>query len=351
MKRVNVLVVTRMELYPGFLDEIAAVSPRVSVKDGVKLFAAEQRLGELKAIPGDRLEKEMKAAEGAGGELDSLLAEAEIIVGGLIFPQKMYQRAPNLKWLHVTTVGMERYSSMDFMQSNIIITNSRGVISIPIAEQAIMFMLMLTKKAQRLVINKEKKLWDRYTTPELYGKTAGLIGAGSIGNEIAKRAKGLGMKVIATKRSVNQNEPVNADIDKMYPPDQLKELLHNSDFVIVAAPLTAETKGMIGIEEFKAMKKTAHIINIARGPIINESAMIRALKEGWIAGAGLDVFEVEPLPPDNELWVMPNVIISPHSSGVSEMQPYRLVALVCDNLRRYINHQPLLNLISHDKGY
>ena len=141
------------------------------------------------------------------------------------------------------------------------------------------------------------------------------------------------------------------DIDKIYPLDQFKELLHNSDFVVVAAPLTGETKGMMGTDEFKAMKKTAYIINIARGPIINEPAMIKALKEGWISGAGLDVFEKEPLPPDNELWILPNVIISPHSSGVSERQPYRLVALFCDNLRRYINNQPLLNVISQDRGY
>jgi len=290
-------------------------------------------------------------AKGAGEDLDSLLAEAEVILGGFNFPQNMFKRAPNLKWLHITTVGMERYSSMDFMQSNIIITNSRGVISIPIAEQTLMFMLMLTKNARRLVISQEKKLWDRFTTPELYGKTAGLIGIGSIGNEIAKRARGMGMRVIATRRSATGSGPGNSDIDKMYPRDQLKELLHDSDFVVVAAPLTDETKGMMGTAEFKAMKKTAYIINIARGPIINEAAMIQALKEGWIAGAGLDVFEKEPLPPDNELWTMPNVVISPHSSGVSEMQPYRLVDLFCDNLRRYINKQPLLNLISQDKGY
>src|ERR1039458_5133563 len=333
-----------MELYPGFLDQITAVSPMVSVKNGVKQFAAEQRLNHAKTIQVNRMERETNVVKGAEENLDSLLAEAEVILGGFNFPQNMYKRAPNLKWLHISTVGLERYSSLDFMRSNIFITNSRGVISIPIAEHALMFMLMLTKNAQRLVINKEKKLWDSFTTPELYGKTVGLIGAGSIATEIARRARGMGMNVIATKRSVTKNDPVNADIDKIYPLDQLKELLHNSDFVVVAAPLTAETKGMLGIDEFKAMKKTAFIINIARGPIINEPAMIAALKEGWIAGAGLDVFEKEPLPPDNELWVMPNVIISPHSSGVSERQPYRLVALFCDNLRRYINKQPLLNV-------
>ena len=210
MEKVNVLIITRMELYPGFLDEIAAVSPMVSVKNGVKQFAAEQRLNDVKTIQVDRLEREMNMAKGAEGDLDSLLAEAEVILGGFNFPQNMFKRAPNLKWLHITTVGMERYSSMDFMQSKIIITNSRGVISIPIAEHALMFMLMLTKNAQRLVISKEKKLWDRFTSPELYGKTVGLIGAGSIGSEIAKRAKGMGMKVIATRRSVTRNDPVNA---------------------------------------------------------------------------------------------------------------------------------------------
>ncbi len=349
MAKVNILIVTRMELYAGFMDEIAAVSPLVSVQNGVKLFAAEQRLYDVKNRPVDM--PELERIKNASRELDSLLAEADIIMGGLIFPQNMFKRAPHLKWLHITTVGMERYTSMDFMQSNIIITNSRGVISIPIAEHAVMFMMMLAKNARRLIISKENKLWDRFTTPELYGKTVGLIGTGSIGSEIAKRVKGLGMRVIATRRSATRNGPGTADIDEMFPPDQLKEMLHNSDFVVVAAPLTDETKGMMGVDEFKAMKKTAFIINIARGPIINETAMTRALKEGWIAGAGLDVFEKEPLPQESELWTMPNVIISPHSSGVSERQPYRLVALFCDNLERYLNNKPLLNLITPGKGY
>jgi phosphoglycerate dehydrogenase-like enzyme len=128
-------------------------------------------------------------------------------------------------------------------------------------------------------------------------------------------------------------------------------LLHKADFVILAAPLTPETNSMIGEGELKAMKKTAFIINIARGRIIVESALIRALKENWISGAGLDVFENEPLDPNNELWMLPNVIISPHISGNSEKRSYRSVALFCDNLRRYIDNEPLLNVISQGRGY
>jgi D-2-hydroxyacid dehydrogenase (NADP+) len=349
MEKVNVLIVSGTDLYPGALEKIAEISPRVSVKDGVRQFMAEQRRSGINWKQAERLEKDMSITKEGEEGLDALLAEAEVIFGRFTFSQDMLKKAPNLKWVHSTSVGIDSIST-DFVKTNIIVTNSRGVPAIPIAEQALMLMFMLAKNAQRLVINKEKKLWERFDTLELRDKTVGLIGLGAIGSEIARLAKGVGMQVIATKRSLVTREEGIPGIDQMYPLGQLRELLEKSDFVTIAAPLTPETQGMIGEDEFKNMRKTAFIINIARGRIINESALIRALKENWIAGAGLDVFENEPLAANNELWVLPNVIISPHLSSNSEKRPYRSVALFCDNLRRYINREPMLNLIGQARG-
>jgi D-2-hydroxyacid dehydrogenase (NADP+) len=350
MEKVNVLIVSGTDLYPGSLEKIAAVSPGVSVKDGVRQFMAEQRRNGVKWVQVEHPEKETNHPDESEEDLNSLLAEAEVIFGRFDLSQDMLKRAPRLKCVHSSSVGVD-YLPVDFRKSDIIITNSRGVPAIPIAEHVLMLMLMLAKNSQRLVINKEKKLWERFDTLELRDKTVGLIGLGAIGTEIARLAKGVGMKVIATRRSVMTNEQGIPGVEEIYPVNQLRELLHKADFVILAAPLTPETNSMIGEGELKAMKKTAFIINIARGRIVVESALTRALREGWIAGAGLDVFENEPLAPNNELWMLPNVIISPHISGNSEKRSYRSVALFCDNLRRYINNEPLLNMVSQGRGY
>jgi phosphoglycerate dehydrogenase-like enzyme len=351
MEKINVLIVSGTDLYPGALEEIASVSPNVSVMDGVKQFVAEQRRSGNKWIQVERIEKEMNPEKETEGDLSLLLAEAEIIFGRVAPSQDMLKRAPKLKWVHTSSVGVD-YMSMDFPRTgNIIVTNSRGVTAIPIAEHALMLMFMLAKNAPRLVIDKEQRLWERFDTLELRDKTAGLIGLGAIGSEIARLARGVGMRVIATRRSAVTGTEHTPEVDELYPPGKLHELLHNSDYVIIAVPLTPETKGMIGGRELQAMKKTAFMVNIARGKILDETALIQALREHWIAGAGLDVFETEPLDPKSELWSLPNVIISPHIAGTSDRRSQRLVAMFCDNLRRYINKEPMINVISPVKGY
>ena len=344
-------MVSGTDLYPGAMEEIAAVSPRVSLMDGVNQFIAEQRRQGNKWVQIERIEKEIKVKNETGGDLSPLLAEAEVIFGRFAPSADMLQRAPKLKWVHTTSVGVD-YMVKDLTSlGNLIVTNSRGATAIPIAEHALMLMFMLAKNAQRMIIDKEKKLWERFDSLELRDKTVGLIGLGAIGSEIARLARGVGMKVIATRRSAVTGKEQTPEVDELYPPGQLQELLHKSDFVNIAVPLTPETKGLIGQHELRAMKKTAFLINVARGKIIDENALIKALKEDWIAGAGLDVFETEPIDPNNELWLLPNVIISPHIAGTSERRSQRLVAMFCDNLKRYLNKEPMINVISQVKGY
>lgn len=351
--RVNVLIVSRIDLYSGFMDDIAAVDPRVSVKDGVRQFVAELREKGASGVMVDRLEKQANMVKGAEGNLDGLLSEAEVVFGNLFFPDRLVSRAPNLRWVHIANAGIDRYLSMDYFNAKgVAITNSRGCVAVPIAEHVLTFLLMLAKGAPRLMENKLKRRWERFTTLELRDRVVGLIGLGAIGAEIARLAKGIGMKVVATRKSAVSGKPVGVPwVDGQYSVNDLHQMLHDSDFVVIAAPLTTETRGLIGEAELKTMKRTAYLINISRGPIVNEPMLIRALQEGWIAGAGLDVFTTEPLPPNSELWSLPNVILSPHMSGSSDKRPQHLITLFCENLKRYLRGEEMLNVIDREKSY
>ncbi len=352
MDKVNILVVSRLNFHSGFLQDIASVDPRVSVKDGVSQFVAELRKKGSKDVNVARLEQEVNLVPSSPGDFDKLLAEAEVVLGSVLFPESLLKRAPRLKWVHIANVGIDRYiASTDLFKGGVTVTNSRGGVAVPIAEQVLTFMCMLAKNAPRLMANKEKRLWERFITMELQGRVVGLVGLGAIASEVVRLAKGVGMKVIATKRSATKREKNVSGVDEIYPLKEFHQLIHDSDFLVIAAPLTDETRGMIGEAELRAMKPSAFLINIARGPIINEPVLIRALKEGWIAGAGLDVFQTEPLPPESELWGLPNVVMSSHMSGSSDRRSQRLIKLFCDNLKRYLAGEPLFNVVTLEKGY
>lgn len=356
MDKVNVLVAARLNLYPGYLEDIAAVDERISVKDGLASFVKDLRRRGKEGAYIDRLEKQ--AALGgywqkvaAQEDLDTLLAEAEVIFGTIVFPDDLLLRAPRLKWVHIANVGVERYLATDMFKGNMTVTNSRGALAIPIAEHVLTFMCMLAKNASRILSNQQNERWERFVTMELRDRVVGILGLGAIGNEVARLARGIGMKVIATRRSTTKRERSVLGVDEIFPLKDLPQMLGESDFVVIAAPLTAETRGMVSEAELRAMKPTSSIINIARGAIIDQAALVKALKEGWIAGAGLDVVETEPLPPGNELWRMPNVIISPHMAGSSDGRPRRLVDLFCENLKRYLAGEKLVNVIDPKKAY
>ncbi|MFH0847695.1 MAG: D-2-hydroxyacid dehydrogenase [Chloroflexota bacterium] len=352
MDKVNVLVVSRLNFHPTFLKDIAAVDPRVSVKDAVKQFVDEMRKKGSKDVNLARLEQEIKVTPSSPGDFDKLLSEAEVILGSVMFPENLLKRAPKLKWVHIANVGIDRYvAGTDLFKGNITVTNSRGGVAVPIAEQVLTFMCMLAKNAPRLMADKEKRVWDRFITMELQDRVVGLVGLGAIASEVVRVAKGVGMKVIATKRSATRRQKNVDGVDELYPLKELHQMIHDSDFLVIAAPLTDETRGMIGEAELRAMKPTAFLINIARGPIVNEPVLIRALKEKWIAGAGLDVFQTEPLPPESELWGLPNVVMSSHMAGSSDRRSQRLIKLFCDDLKLYLAGKPLFNVVNLEKGY
>lgn len=337
--KVNVLIARWLE--EGYRCQIAAVDPRIQV-----FYVAEQIAAETKT-PRGPIDK--ASDERADVDLNSLLGEAEVIYG-LRFPENILERAPHLKWVQTSSAGVDTLVGTKLWQCDVILTNASGIHAIPIREHVLGIMLMFVKYAPVYFANKQTKIWKQHMPDQLCGKTLGVVGLGRIGEAIARAAKVFDMRVVATRRFVTEHE-TSPVADTLYPSDKLLEMLEESDFVVVAVALTDETRKLIGERELRAMKPTAYIINIARGSVIDEAALTRALKEKWIAGAGLDVFEKEPLPQGSELWTLPNVIITPHVAGVMPDYNARAMEVFCENLRRYLAGQPLMNVIDRTRGY
>jgi len=247
-------------------------------------------------------------------------------------------------------VGVDYNIYADIFKSPVIVTNARGMHGTQVSELVLEMMLMFAKQAPLCFQMKQKREWGRFLPMLLHSKTVGIVGLGTIGREIARLAKAFRMRVVANWRSARRVMGARY-VDKLLPREKLPELLSESDFVVLSLPATPETDNLIGEKELRAMKSTAYLINISRGSVVDEAALIRALDEHRIAGAGLDVFAAEPLPPDSRLWEFPNVIYTPHIGG--RLENYNAVAaeLFCENLRRYLSGKRLFNIVDKKKGY
>jgi len=285
----------------------------------------------------------------------SLIEDADILLAGF-FSKELFLAAKRLKWIQAWGAGVDGILLPEVVKSRVTVTNARGVHPTPISEHVLGLMLCLCRKLHLFIRNQAERKWERFESwtsaeqvEELSGKTVGIVGLGTIGTEIARKAKCLGMNVIATKRDPSQT--ASTSVDRLVPPSDLNQLLAESDFVVLSLPLTNETEGMIGKAQFKSMKRTAYLINVSRGRIVQEDRLIEALKQGWIAGAGLDTFENEPLPRDSELWGFRNVIITPHVAGLTPYYMERLTAIFCENLHPTIHDRPLINVVDKTLGY
>lgn len=341
-------------MHEGFLKDIEAVDLRVVAKDATSLYLEELHRqgasGPFVAQMEEDARREKTAAPG-GESLDTLLKEADFGFGCILFPKDLAARSPKLKWFHIGGVGLDNCLDADVFDGRVTVTNSSGAIAVPIAEHVMGYMFMLAKNALRLCRDKTEHRWERFQTIELNGKTVGIVGMGAIGTEIARMAKGIGMRVLATRRSATRRERGVGYVDELYGYDELTEMLGASDFVALALPLTPESRDLIGERELRVMKPSAFIVNISRGEIIDEAMLVRALREGWIAGAGLDVTTMEPLPPNSDLWDLPNVFISGHMAGSTDQRPHWVSRLFCDNLKKYISGEPLRNVVTRERGY
>ncbi|MFW6269623.1 MAG: D-2-hydroxyacid dehydrogenase [Bacillota bacterium] len=276
------------------------------------------------------------------------IEQAEIIYG--IPTKAQIKKAKNLKWLQLESAGADRFVDENMYQNqDVILTNSSGVYGLPIAEHVLGMILAFNKNLHKYSRQQTENKWEELPAgKDFYGSVTGVIGLGDIGNELARKAYTLGSKVLAVKNNP-ENKPEY--IEKLWGQDGIDSLLKKSDFVVVALPLTNETREIIDKSRIKQMKRDAFLVNIGRGELIEQEALITALKEGWIAGAGLDVTTPEPLPEDNPLWNLDNVILTPHVSGLSPSNKYRKFDIFKDNLERYIKGENLNNVVDFEREY
>ncbi|MDP7240232.1 MAG: D-2-hydroxyacid dehydrogenase, partial [Dehalococcoidia bacterium] len=325
MKQRNVLV--------GFRLSDAQVQQIESVHPGVRVHLVAEEIGALlgrgaRGVPGLG-EATDEAHIRAESRLTPLLEKAEVFFGIRVLPD-LVARSPHLRWVQLVAHGIDQIRG-DIMDGGVIVTTGRGNYASVIAEHVLLLMLMLMRQVPLLMAQQGERRWQLIYPGEMHGKVVGLVGLGSIGMAVARAAQGFGMQIMAVKRTAFTGEGF-PDIDQVMQPESLNTLLGSSDFVVLGVPLTAETRGLIGREELRAMKPSAYLINVARGGVMDDSALVEALREGWIAGAGLDVFEEEPLPARSPLWTMPNAIITPHMAGLSDRFVERGAGLFCDNL-------------------
>lgn len=263
---------------------------------------------------------------------------------------EIVQGAPKLRWLHTGSAGVDQVLTPAIAaRERLVVTDSGPAFEIAISEFVMAWILSVARRLPDLDAQQRARVWQSIKQDEVYGKTVGIIGLGPIGRGIAARAKAFGMRTIGLRRTPS---PVPAVDDVVTGSDGMAKLLTESDYVVLAAALTGETRTLIGPAQLGSMKSTAWLINIARGAMVDEPALIDALKSGIIAGACLDVFAREPLPQDSPLWDMPNVHIAPHnSSGMTDGVRERQKQIFLENLRRFVNGEPLENVVDAHRGY
>lgn len=288
----------------------------------------------------------------ADGNFDGDVVEAEVYLNGFKLKQttlhKVLAFAPKLRWQQTVSAGVDRILTPIFLKRDIILTNSAGIHAIPISEFVLGFILYHAKQLRELQTLHNERNWQKFfVLPELASATILIIGTGNIGQAIASRAKAFDMRVWGSRR---HPQPLT-NFDQVVGADEWYTLLPEVDYVVIATPLTPETKGLIDEKVLRSLPNHAYLINISRGAIVDESALTKALTEGWIAGASLDTVSTEPLPFDSPLWSLPNLFITPHTSAISPALKGRIAGLFLDNLQRYQAGLPLRNVVDKQTWY
>jgi len=342
---------------PGGAPAAIALSP---------ILSARYRSRDLERIraaaPGARL-----VTVSIEGLADGPLDDVEVMLRGWLTSDafdRLLVRAPHLSWVHSATSGVDRALTPASRARGLVVTNARGVFSRPIAEYVLMMILSVSRKLPQLLELQRERTWQPLEGAELRDVTVGIVGLGSIGRSVAQLSTAFGCRVIAVRRraeagtdSVTGDGPGDGSslgelhLDRVGGPETLPELLAESDFIVLAAPLTPETHEMINARTLAMVKPGAWLINVARGRLIDERALLRALRDGPLGGAVLDTFHDEPLPATSPFYDEPNVIVTPHTSWSSGRVLDRSVELFCDNLRRFAMGEPLLNVVDPSAGY
>jgi phosphoglycerate dehydrogenase-like enzyme len=274
--------------------------------------------------------------------------------------------APRLRWVQLLSAGADHAVGHPGLDEQVILTTTSGMHAVNMGEYALALMLAWAHRLPALMDHQRRAEWpeerfELFSPQELRGTSVGIVGYGSIGREVGRLAHAFGMRVLALQRSADPiqhgyippgvGDPQGRIPERFYRPHELRTMLAECDYVVLAVPLTGATRNLIGADELRAMKPSAFLINVARGGVVDEPALIRALQRGWIGGAGLDVFAQEPLPADSPLWRMENVILTPHIAGNTPHYNARALDVFAENLRRYLAGEPLLNQVDSERGY
>ena len=309
---------------------------------------ADPRLAMLAQLP-----EGTAIAVGAEPEaFENLAPEADAILNWALSNRTLraiFPRRPRLRWVHTRAAGVDNMLFPELVESPVTFTNGTGVYSASLGEFALAAILYFAKDLRRMMRSQKAGVWDPFDVEEIAGKTVGIVGYGDIGRAVASRARAMGMRVMALKRTTQARSDEFAEW--IGGPDRLVELMAASDYVVAAAPLTPETRGMVGEAQLAAMKPGAVFVNIGRGPVIDEAALIRALTERRIKGAALDVFETEPLPAGHAFYSMENVLLSPHCADHTADWQANAMRFFLEQFERFRKGEPLRNAVDKRRGY
>ena len=308
----------------------------------MNLLILEQRAEEYKKALGSKFPEVVIHAAAQEAQVGKFIEQADILMT-IRISDDLIKKASKLKWVHAMTTGVDYIVKLPSLKKEVILTSTRGIHGPQVSEMAFLLMLALNRNFPEVVRNQDKGVWERWQGKLLWRKKVGILGVGVIGEEIARKAKAFGMEVFGIdiiKRKLDC-------IDVFYGPEDIVKVAKDLDYLVIVAPNTPETEKIVDSKVLSAMKPTAFLLNLGRGELVDEEALIRALKSGKIAGAGLDTYLQEPLPKGHPFWGMKNVIVSPHVAGMSDIYVEQALTIFEENLRRFIKGEKrnLINLV------
>jgi len=308
----------------------------------MNLLILEQRAEEYKKALSPKFPDVVIHAAAQEAEVGKFIEQTDILMT-IRISDDLIKKASKLKWIHAITTGVDYIVNLPSLRKEVILTSTRGIHGPQVSEMAFLLMLALNRNFPEVVRNQDKGVWERWQGKLLWKKKVGILGVGVIGEEIARKCKAFGMEVIGIDIIRRKLDCVDA----FYGPEDIVKVAKDVDYLVIVAPRTPETEKIVDSKVLSAMKPTAFLLNLGRGEIIDEEALIRALKSGKIAGAGLDTYLQEPLPKEHPFWGMKNVIVSPHVAGMSDIYVEQALTIFEENLRRFIKGEKrnLLNLV------
>lgn len=343
---VNVLFCSYLE--PELVERVRAVDPRLHV-------VYEPELLPRPRYPADHVGSPLDRTEDQERRWRSHLARADVLFDyDRTNADALPELAPRVRWIQHTSAGIGQLIARTGYATRMprtAFTTAAGVHAQPLAEFAVMSILTFPRRLLHSLDLQRRRRWERFAGTDVAGRTVLVFGAGSIGQAVGRAVRALGMTAIGIKRRVEGVRPDELGLDEVHPPDRLHVLLPRADFLVLSAPHTPETEHVVDAAELALLPRGAVIVNVGRGPLIHEPALISALQAGHLGGAALDVFETEPLPRESPLWSMPNVIVCPHSASTSDRENARITELFCDNLRRFLDGRSLRNVLDTRRLY